>query len=97
MLSFGAPKLGGWWWGDTDDGHNDEYDGIDEDAGVDDDENDEDDKNDEEDYDVYCCLLKRRDHRPFSFHTGTFILNFQLEYKTRRKQKEQILNFQLEH
>ena len=53
-------------------------------------------KNDE-DYDAYCCLLKRWDHRPFSLHTGTFILNFQLEYKTRKKQRGQILNFQLEH
>ena len=85
--------MGGWWWGDTDDGDNDEYDGIDQDAGIDDDENDE----DYGDYDAYCCLLKRWDHRPFSLHAGTFILNFQLEYKTRRKQKEQILNFQLEH
>ena len=83
--------MGGWRLGDTDD--DDEYDGINEDAGIDDDDND---KNNE-DYDAYCCLLKGWDHRPFSLHTGTFILNFQLEYKTRRKQKEQILNFQLEH
>ena len=46
-------------------------------------------KNDE-DYDAYCCLLKRWNHRPFSLHTGRFILNFQLEYKTRRKLREQI-------